>query len=220
MTDPRGIRSNNPLNIDYHPTQKWQGLADPPTDGRFARFVKPEFGVRAGVIILQAYRKRGVVTVRQIISRWAPPVENSTENYIAFVCRKSGLTPETEIDLANRDQVLSLLKAMVLMECGPAPAGTANGNWLDDAVFEAGYSLANPLWKSRTVRGSAMAVGSAVAGAVVQIAQDVLPQAVEAATTVTPIWPEIARWVLIAVCIAGGALAFYARRQAKQEGIR
>jgi hypothetical protein len=31
-----------------------------------------------------------------------------------------------------------------------------------------------------------------------QAATEVLPQATDAATMITPIWPEIARWVLIA----------------------
>jgi hypothetical protein len=30
----------------------------------------------------------------------------------------------------------------------------------------------------------------------------------------------VARWVLIAVCIAGGLLAFHARYKAKEDGIR
>ena len=220
MTAPRGIRSNNPLNIDYQPANPWQGLDSPPSDGRFARFVAPQWGIRAAVKVLHSYQKRGIVTMRQTISTWAPPAENNTEAYIAFVCRKAGVKPETRIDLANQDQVIAILKAMVLMECGPAPAGTANGNWLDDAVYTSGYSLANPLSKSRTARGSLVTVGTAVAGAVVQVAQDVLPQAADAAAIAAPIWPEVARWVLIAVCIAGGLLAFYSRYKAKEEGIR
>ena len=220
MTDPRGIRSNNPLNIDYSPRNQWQGLDDPPSDGRFARFVGPQWGIRAAVKVLQSYQKRGIVTVRQTISTWAPPAENLTEAYISFVCRKAGVKPETRIDLKDQAQVIAILKAMVLMECGPAPAGTANGNWLDDAVYTSGYSLANSLKQSRTARGSLIAVGTAAAGAVVEVAEQVLPQAADAATLVAPIWPEVVRWVLIAVCIAGGLLAFYSRYRAKEDGIR
>jgi hypothetical protein len=220
MSAPRGIRSNNPLNIDYQPANPWQGLDSPPSDGRFARFVAPQWGIRAAVKVLHSYQKRGIVTVRQTISTWAPPAENNTEAYISFVCRKAGVLPETRINLNDRDQVIAILKAMVLMECGPAPEGTANGNWLDDAVYQSGYSLANPLTQSRTIRGSAAAVSTAVAGAVVEVAQQVLPQAADAATIAAPIWPEVARWVLIAVCIAGGLLAFYSRYTAREEGIR
>ena len=220
MTDPRGIRSNNPLNIDYNVENQWQGLDSPPSDGRFARFVGPQWGIRAAVKVLQSYQKRGIVTVRQTISSWAPSSENDTENYIQFVCREAGVLPETRINLDDRDQVIAILKAMVLMECGPAPAGTANGNWLDDAVYLSGYSLARPMTASRTARGSVAAGGAAVAGAILEAATEVLPQAADAATLVTPLWPEIARWGLIIVVIAGAGLALYSRLQARKEGIR
>jgi len=72
MTDPRGIRSNNPLNIEYSPKTQWQGLDSPPTDGRFCRFVEPQWGLRAGIVILRNYQKRGLTTLLQMISTWAP----------------------------------------------------------------------------------------------------------------------------------------------------
>jgi hypothetical protein len=217
---PRGIRNNNPLNIDYHANNPWQGLDSPPSDGRFCRFVEPQWGVRAAILIIRNYNKRGLDTLRQIISAWAPATENNVENYIGFVARKTGFQAGTTIDGHDKATMLPLLKAMCLMECGPAPAGTANGNWLDDAVWEAGWSLSKPLSQSRTTRGSVMAGGAAVAGAIIETATEVLPQAADAATIVTPIWPEIARWVLIGVALAGAALALYARLEARKEGIR
>ena len=220
MTTPRGIRSNNPLNIDYQPKNPWQGLDSPPSDGRFARFVAPQWGIRAAVKVLQSYQKRGIVTVRQTISTWAPPKENNTENYIGFVCRKAGVLPETRINLDDRDQVVAILKAMVLMECGPAPAGTANGNWLDDAVYIAGYSLARPITQSQTVRGSVLALTSAAAGAVVEVAKEVVPDAAAAAGAILPFNGRFALTVLFLVCVAGGWLAFNARTRARDDGIR
>ena len=220
MTDPRGIKNNNPLNIEHNPANPWQGLDEPPSDGRFARFIEPQWGIRAALLILRKYQSRGIVTLRQMISTWAPAHENNVDNYIGFVCRKTGFQPDTRVDLQDEKQAVALLKAMVLMECGTAPAGTANGNWLDDSVFTAGFSLAKPLTKSRTARGSVMAGGAAVAGAVIETAQTYLPQAADAATIVTPIWPEVARWVLIGVALAGAALALYSRLEARKSGIR
>jgi hypothetical protein len=220
MTDPRGIRNNNALNIDYHANNQWRGLDDPPTDGRFCRFVEPQWGIRAAIMILRKYQARGLKTLRQMLSTWAPATENNVENYVGFVVKHTGFTSEQVIDLTDQAQAVALLKAMVLMECGPAPDGTANGNWLDDLVYDSGWSLANPLTQSRTAKGSAIAVSTAVAGAVVEVAQEILPQAADAATIAAPIWPEVARWVLIAVCIAGGLLAFYSRYRAKEDGIR
>jgi len=220
MTEPRGIRNNNPLNIDYHAKNPWQGLDNPPSDGRFARFTEPQWGVRAAIVILRNYQKRGLVSVRQMLSTWAPATENNVENYVGFVCRKTGFTSEQHIDLNDKAQTIALLKAMVLMECGPVPAGSANGNWLDDAVYEAAWSLSKPMTRSRTAQGSIAAGGAAVAGAVIEAAQVYLPQAADAAAVVTPVWPEIGRWVLIAVAIAGAGLALYARLEARRDGVR
>lgn len=220
MTEPRGIRNNNPLNIEHNARNAWQGLDASPSDGRFARFVEPQWGLRAALLILRKYQQRGLTTLRQMISTWAPAHENNVENYIGFVVRKTGFTPEQRINLADRAEAIALLKAMVLMECGPAPAGSVNGNWLDDATYESAWSLARPMTQSRTARGSVAAGGAAVAGALLEAATEVLPQAADAATMVTPIWPEIARWVLIIVVIAGAGLALYSRLEARKAGIR
>jgi hypothetical protein len=221
MTEPRGIRANNPTNIEYSPRTRWKGLASPPTEGRFCRFVEPQWGLRATVVILRNYQKRGLVTLLQMISSWAPAADdNHPASYAGTVARYMGINAHDRVDLANKDQAIKMLKGMVRVENGPAPQGTANGDWLDDLVYEAGWSLANPLTQSRTAKGSVLAVSSAAAGAVIEVAQQVLPQAADAATIAAPIWPEVARWVLIAVCIAGGLLAFHARYKAKEDGIR
>ena len=221
MTDPRGIRANNPTNIEYSPNTQWKGLANPPTEGRFCRFTEPQWGLRATILILRNYQKRGLVTLLQMISSWAPAADsNHPASYAGTVAKYMGINAHDTVDLTNKDQVIKMLKGMVRVENGPAPQGTANGDWLDDLVYEAGWSLANPLAQSRTIRGSAAAVSTAVAGAVVEVAQQVLPQAADAATIAAPIWPEVARWVLIAVCIAGGLLAFYSRYTAREDGIR
>jgi hypothetical protein len=220
VTDPRGIRNNNPLNVEHNERNLWRGLAEPPSDGRFARFTEPQWGLRAAILILRKYNSRGITSLRGLISTWAPSHENNVESYIGAVVRCTGWTPATQPNLQDRADTIALLKAMCLVECGPAPAGTANGNWLDDAVYEAAWSLAKPLTQSRTTRGSVAAIASATAGAVLEAATDILPQATDAATMVTPIWPEVARWVLIVVVIAGAGLALYSRLQARNFGVR
>ncbi|MCO5762742.1 MAG: hypothetical protein NHG36_14710, partial [Chromatiaceae bacterium] len=208
MTTPRGIRNNNATNIEHHTRNAWQGLAVPPSDGRFCRFVAPQWGLRATILILRKYQARGQRTINQMIAAWAPHTENDVSAYLQRVCSRTGLRAHDVPDLADKAQTIALLKAMVAVECGPAPAGTANGDWLDDAVYQSAWSLAQPLAGSRTVRGSVAAGVSAAAGAVLEVAQEVLPQAADAASTAGAVWPEVARWVLIGVCLAGAALAF------------
>lgn len=81
----RGIRNNNPANIRRG--CNWQGLAKKQTDREFCQFVTMTWGVRALLVTLRTYVvKHHLHTVREIITRWAPPSDgNNTEAYIKFV---------------------------------------------------------------------------------------------------------------------------------------
>lgn len=126
MNQPRGIRNNNPGNVEYDGTP-WQGLADPPTDGRFARFVSPEYGIRAMARILDTYRARhGITTVAGIIDRWAPSHENPTNVYASYVAERLGVSPYDRIDVRARRG--ELIAAMVAFENGQQPYDLATIN--------------------------------------------------------------------------------------------
>lgn len=60
--------------------------------------------------------------VRNIISRWAPPEENDTENYIRTVLRISGLGGRENLPQPSRgvgrERLVRLIGAMTCMECG------------------------------------------------------------------------------------------------------
>lgn len=81
----RGIRNNNPANIRRG--CNWKGLAEKQTDKEFCQFVRISWGVRALLVTLRTYVvKHHLHTVREIITRWAPPSDgNNTEKYIEFV---------------------------------------------------------------------------------------------------------------------------------------
>lgn len=81
----RGIRNNNPANIRRGCT--WKGLVEKQTDREFCQFVTMTWGVRALLVTLRTYVvKHHLHTVREIITRWAPPSDgNNTEKYIEFV---------------------------------------------------------------------------------------------------------------------------------------
>ena len=81
----RGIKNNNPANIRRG--CNWKGLAEKQTDREFCKFVTMTWGVRALLVTLRTYvRKYNLHTVREIITRWAPPSDgNNTEKYIEFV---------------------------------------------------------------------------------------------------------------------------------------
>lgn len=128
---PRGIRNNNPLNIELG--DPWQGLAAQQTDGRFAQFQAPEYGFRAAAKVLNTYQnKHGLTTPRQMISRWAPAGENNVEAYVNSVAKRSGLDPDTPVNL-SRDG-FRLIEAMALHENGVQP--------FDQATIQRGIEMA------------------------------------------------------------------------------
>ena len=122
LRPPRGIRNNNPGNIRHG--QNWQGLNP---DGRnidpaFCVFKSPVFGIRALAKVLMNYKKiHGLNTVRQIISRYAPPNENQTKAYIQTVAQQIGVYPDTIIDIEERGILTVFIKAVIRMENGVQP---------------------------------------------------------------------------------------------------
>ena len=119
---PRGIRNNNPGNIRHG--ANWQGLNP---DGRkidsaFCVFIAPVYGIRALAKVLTNYKKiHNHNTVRQIISRYAPPNENQTAAYILSVARQLGVYPDTIIDIEERGVLTVFIKAVIRMENGIQP---------------------------------------------------------------------------------------------------
>ena len=140
MRTPRGIRNNNPLNIEAG--APWVGLAKPDemTDAqkaerRFAVFVAPEFGIRAAARLLRTYQKKyRLMTVDQMVHRWAPPVENNTGSYAAVVARHMGIPSDKSFEFAG-ELAERMIEAMVRHENGQQP--------YPRDVFVKGIQLAN-----------------------------------------------------------------------------
>ena len=122
----RGLRNNNPLNI-RHSADQWQGARAQQTDPSFVQFESMAYGYRAAWKVLETYWNHftghGLAfNVRSIISRWAPPKENDTENYIRTVLRISGLGGMENLPQPSRmmetEALVKLMGAMTCMECG------------------------------------------------------------------------------------------------------
>jgi len=119
-TEPRGVRNNNPGNIQRGPTA-WNGEVQG-TDPRYASFESPEAGIRAMGILLQSYQDRhGLNTVSDIISRWAPATENDTAAYSLQVAKAMNVQPGAPIDLHDSKTLTGLVKAMIQVENGKQP---------------------------------------------------------------------------------------------------
>ena len=148
---PRGIRNNNPLNIRLS-KDKWQGqingkgnidgnssLSSERAGGEavFCVFSSMEYGWRAAFVILckTYYGKYKLRTIRDIVSRWAPPKENNTPAYIRHVSDYTGIGPDRDLGDPQTHPTNWLLigYAMAVME---------NGKTLPPIPMIKGFSLA------------------------------------------------------------------------------
>ncbi len=141
-TLPRGIRNNNPGNIDYSNLYKWQGLDTPPSDGRFCRFKSAADGIRALARTLITYQKKhGIRTIRGIINRWAPPVENNTSAYVNQVAMACGLGADQELDVEHYEHLVGIVKAIINHENGK-PSTAKRSEWYAQDVIDEGLRRA------------------------------------------------------------------------------
>lgn len=106
--------SHNPLNLRYAARNNWVGQVAPRNG--FCQFRATVYGVRAALItICRSYRRRGIKSVRQLITTFAPPSENRTEVYIDYICGATGVSPDDDF---LRGGLYVLISAMCRIETG------------------------------------------------------------------------------------------------------
>ena len=116
----RGLRNCNPGNIRRSKV-RYKGEKAVSTDSAFKQFESIEAGYRAMFVLLHTYRVRGYgSTLLQMIARYAPPVENNTEAYIARVEKSSRISRDTPLDTLSAEQMIPVVCAMSAVENGVA----------------------------------------------------------------------------------------------------
>jgi hypothetical protein len=91
----RPQRNLNPGDIEAGRFAQAHGAVG--SDGRFAKFPTADAGFEAMKALFQAPTYKGL-TVAQALNRYAPPVENQTNAYIANVCEWASCKPDDVID--------------------------------------------------------------------------------------------------------------------------
>lgn len=141
MKDIRGIRNNNPGNLNF---AGQAGATRENGSGRFASFNSPEEGLSAlskqldlhftGKSAKAKEAGRPLNTVAGIIEAWAPPNENNTKKYIADVAKELGVSPNAVLNHKDPKVKTALMQAIVRKENGGNPytpaqyaAGIAGG---------------------------------------------------------------------------------------------
>ncbi len=121
MSLPRGIRNNNPLNI-RRSKDKWKGMKALQSDAQFVQFESLEWGWRAAFYLLTRtyYHKYRLYTIRAIVTKWAPAIENNTKAYIANVSRLTGIDPDEPLGIPSEkpSRWIALGTAMAIQENG------------------------------------------------------------------------------------------------------
>jgi hypothetical protein len=121
MSLPRGIRNNNPLNI-RRSKDKWKGMRAVQSDAQFVQFESLEWGWRAAFYLLTRtyYHKYRLFTIRTIVQKWAPAIENNTKAYINNVSRLTGIHPDEPLGIPSEkpSRWIALGAAMAIQENG------------------------------------------------------------------------------------------------------
>ena len=158
----RGLRNFNPGNIEFTET-KWQGLDDPPSDGRFCRFTSPAYGIRAIARTLITYQgKYDINTIRGVVTRWAPSVENNTEAYILSAATTAKRDADEPLDLQSYADCRAVVEAIIMHENGSQPYPSAT---LDQGLLMAGVKPpTKPAVRDPKVIGAALLSSATVAG--------------------------------------------------------
>lgn len=120
----RAVRNNNPGNIRIG--APWQGLMprgqmspDQSAETAFCVFLSPQWGFRAMATIFHTYAdKDGVKTLRQAVTRWAPPGENNTAAYVEHVCSLLSWSPDNPYPFHDAEHLAACCKAFSIHEVG------------------------------------------------------------------------------------------------------
>lgn len=112
----RGIRNNNPLNL--RKGVKFAYMVENPNDKEFMTFGKSWQGIRAAVLDITNDIAKGKNTLTKLITEFAPPVENDTNNYINIVSRNTGINKDTLLNQRDFNFMINLVKAKIEVENG------------------------------------------------------------------------------------------------------
>ena len=119
-TRTRGIRNNNPFNLEYREKEDWEGKLehDPTIESRFERFISPEAGIRAGAINVLTQFSRGDNTITKLLNTLSPSGEDNPnyEKHIEYVTGRMNIGPDEELNLTDPMTLRGLATALIGFE--------------------------------------------------------------------------------------------------------
>lgn len=132
---PRGMRNNNPGNLNY--VGQAGASKESGNNGRFAVFKTMEEGSAALADQLYRYTKKGTDTIQKIIEKYAPKNENNTKAYIEAVSKSLKMSPTDIVDFERNPQLMKkLMEAVIKMEVGAKHAKDAK---IDEGINQSNF---------------------------------------------------------------------------------
>lgn len=158
---PLGLRNNNPGDI--RTGQLWQGAIG--SENGFVTFSNLSWGLRAMGTDLANKMKRGLQTVTDIVSVYAPPSENDTQLYINQIAACLGVGKDDPLSM-DAGTLHVLIRCMMNKELGSDYSNMVTDDDIDEGIgmmngglvtlFNAGMiaAQANPVTTLAIVAGS------------------------------------------------------------------
>jgi hypothetical protein len=130
---PLGLRNNNPGNL--RTGDNWQGMIG--SNQGFVVFENLAWGIRALGIDLRSKINNGYNTISKIITRYAPPIENDTNAYIAAVVEFTGLSADHVLS-ADGATLRRLIRAIMNVELGTSYSALVTDADIDEGLAKVG----------------------------------------------------------------------------------
>ncbi|MDE9570339.1 hypothetical protein [Xenorhabdus bovienii] len=136
---PRGIRNNNPGNLTDAPNAVGKDYGNGHV---YMKFATPHDGITALSRQLMLHGDRGQNTLNHIIPIYAPKkAGNNTREYIDYIAKQLGISPNEKMDLHNPAMIEKLIDPIIKMEnLGQQPYSQEQ---IKNGIFD---SINDPRW--------------------------------------------------------------------------
>ena len=116
-TAPRGIRNNNPGNLNY--VGQSGASKESGENGRFAVFESMRDGISALYRQIQLYFSRGVNTIESVVNKYAPADDNNNvQAYIKQLVGATGKQADEKLSGEDTETVFKLIRGIINHENG------------------------------------------------------------------------------------------------------
>lgn len=116
-TAPRGIRNNNPGNLNY--AGQSGAKKESGENGRFAVFESMRDGISALYRQIQLYFSRGVNTIESVVNKYAPAEDNNNvQAYIRQLVGATGKQADEKLSGEDTETVFKLIRGIINHENG------------------------------------------------------------------------------------------------------